>query len=112
MSEDAASENVDPLNINKLSVDYDYLLYKISDHVQSIQLDVKEICEKQYGLINNEIILNVIDENIKNFKILLQKCEDLENYFDMLDQIGVIAESFKERIKQISIEYKKVKKSH
>lgn len=115
MSNESASSNVapiteDPLGIDKLSVDYDYLLYKISDYVSSIQLQTTGICKRQNEIITEGIVEGVIEKNIEDLKELLKKCEELENHFDMLDQIALITETFKIRIVQVVHDYKEVKK--
>ncbi|CCC70807.1 hypothetical protein NCAS_0F03230 [Naumovozyma castellii] len=102
--------DADPLGIDKLSVDYDYLLYKIRDHVESIQLQTTQLCRTQNELVTNEIVENIIDRNISEFKLLLEKCEELENHFDMLDQIAIITESFNDRISAIIADYKQIKR--
>lgn len=99
----------DPLGIDKLSVDYDYLLYKINDYVQSMQLQVTEMCTKENKLISDDILTGLVDKNIKRLNDLLQKCDELENHFDMLDQIEMITATFKDRLSQISVDYKKIR---
>ncbi|QLG72044.1 hypothetical protein HG535_0C03980 [Zygotorulaspora mrakii] len=99
----------DPLNIDKLSVDYEYLIYKIKDYVQSIELETTQICRKQKELIENDIIVEIIDKNIRELKNILQKCDELENHFDMLDQISIITDAFKERLDNVVKEYKSSK---
>lgn len=91
----------DPLGINRLSVDYDYLMYKINDYVQSIQIQTNELCKQQATLVQEGVIEGVIDKNVAGFKELLEKCSELNNYFDMLEQISMIAEMNKERLAAI-----------
>lgn len=99
------------LGIDKLSIDYDYLIFKINDYISSIQLQTKEICQRQNELISEGIIKNVINENILKFKVLLESCEELENNFDMLDQIQIISESFAQRLREVTKNYIEIKKS-
>lgn len=96
----------DPLGIDKLSVDYDYLIYRIQDYVESIGLETTRICERQNKLITEDIVAQEIDHNIQEFKRLLEKCDALENHFDMLNEIAIITESFKERLDQVVKDYK------
>lgn len=104
-------EEVDTLGINKLIVDYDYLLYKINDHVQSIQYRTDQICKRQNQLVEQDIIEGQIDFNIDQFKKLLKHCDELETHFDMMDQIDLIAKSFKDRLQNITMEYSNIKRS-
>ncbi|CAH00010.1 Cnl1p [Kluyveromyces lactis] len=97
----------DPFNIDKLIVDYDYLLYKIQDELESIQLKTLEICQKQNEIVEHGIIEEVIDGNIGMAKDLLQKCDDLEKHYDQLDAVEGIVVSFKSRLKGVITQYKK-----
>ncbi|CCD23586.1 Cnl1p NDAI_0B05530 [Naumovozyma dairenensis CBS 421] len=101
----------DPLGIDKLSIDFDYLLYKIHGYVETIQLQTIDICHNQYTLIDEGIIEGVIDRNIQEFKKLLEKCNELENHFDMLDQIEMITKTFSERLTDLVTEYRQIKQS-
>ncbi|QHS72547.1 Cnl1p [Saccharomyces paradoxus] len=109
-SRESASAGDDPLGIDKLTVDYDYLLYKIKDYVQSIQLDTTELCKKQNEVMVNGIIENTIDKNIAKFKQLLEKCDTLENHYEMLNQLAMITDTFKERIAEAVNDYNSIKK--
>ncbi|QEU61306.1 Cnl1 [Kluyveromyces lactis] len=97
----------DPFNIDKLIVDYDYLLYKIQDELESIQLKTLEICQKQNEIVEHGIIEEVIDGNIGMAKDLLQKFDDLEKHYDQLDAVEGIVVSFKSRLKGVITQYKK-----
>ncbi|GCE98871.1 cyclin cln1 [Zygosaccharomyces mellis] len=107
MSEES---NDDSFGIDRLSMDYDYLLYKISDYVSSIEFQTNEICKRQNVLITENIVNGIVDENIENFKEIVTKCEKLENYFDMLDQINMITENFKTRITLVARDYRELQK--
>ncbi|EHN02987.1 YDR357C-like protein [Saccharomyces cerevisiae x Saccharomyces kudriavzevii VIN7] len=109
-SRESVSAGDDPLGIDKLTVDYDYLLYKIKDYVQSIQLDTTELCKKQNELIVNGIIESTIDKNIARFEELLKKCDELENHYEVLNQLATITDTFKERIAEAVNEYNELKK--
>ncbi|CAI4366462.1 BDN_1c_G0011920.mRNA.1.CDS.1 [Saccharomyces cerevisiae] len=109
-SRESASAGDDPLGIDKLTIDYDYLLYKIRDYVQSIQLDTTELCKKQNEVMVNGIIENTIDKNIAKFKELLEKCDTLENHYEMLNQLAMITDTFKERIAEAVNNYNSLKK--
>ncbi|KAL3235091.1 G1/S-specific cyclin CLN1 [Nakaseomyces bracarensis] len=94
------------LGIDKLSVDYDYLLYRISDRVKSIELDTTGVIKSQNQLVAG-IVEELIDQNISRFRSILQGCEELEDYFALLEQIELITDSFKDRldnaVKELSI---------
>lgn len=108
--ENTATGNEDQLGIDKLSVDYDYLLFKISDYVMNIQFETTAICRRHNELITQDIVEGVIEENIKQFNDVLKRCEELENYFDMLEQIAQISETFKIRLQKIIQDYNGLKR--
>ncbi|CUS21797.1 LAQU0S04e01002g1_1 [Lachancea quebecensis] len=101
----------DPFGIDRLSVDYDYLLYRIQDHVTSIQLSTTEICRQQNQLVEQGIIKDAIDVNIEEMHRMLQKCEELEAHFDMLDQIDGIVQAFRPRLDAIVREHRELTRS-
>lgn len=101
----------DPLGINRLAVDYDYLMYKIDDYVQSIQIHTHDICMQHGKVIKEGIIEGIIDKNVCEFKALLESCNELENYFDMLEQISFISDTFRQRLDSIYNELKILNKA-
>ncbi|KAM3162148.1 Biogenesis of lysosome-related organelles complex 1 subunit CNL1 [Lachancea thermotolerans] len=107
-NEGAAEGTRDPFGIDRLSVDYDYLLYRIQDHVTSIQLSTTEICRQQNQLVEQGIIGDAIDINIEEMRRILQKCEELETHFDMLDQIDSIVQAFRPRLDDIVREHREL----
>lgn len=104
-------QDVNDLGINRLILDYDYLLYKINDYVQSIQLRTNLLCKEQNRLIEADIIDGLINANIDHLKYILKKCDELETHFDMMDQIDQIVQSFKDRLQSIRSEYNQLKRN-
>ncbi|KAK5780096.1 hypothetical protein RI543_002638 [Arxiozyma heterogenica] len=104
-------QDVNDLGINRLILDYDYLLYKINDYVQSIQLRTNLLCMEQNRLIEADIIDGLINANIDHLTYILEKCDELETHFDMMDQIDQIVQSFKDRLQSIRSEYNQLKKN-
>lgn len=103
-------QDTNDLGINKLILDYDYLIYKINDYVQSIQLRTNLLCKEQNRLIETEIIGGLIDSNINHLNYISKKCDELETHFDMMDQIDLIVQSFKNRLQCVKYEYDDLKK--
>ncbi|CAG57771.1 uncharacterized protein GVI51_A02387 [Nakaseomyces glabratus] len=85
------------LGIDQLSVDYDYLVYRISDRVKSLELEATRLVQRQNELVG-QVSERVIDENIERFRGVLRGLDELEEYFAMMEQIGMITDSFKERL--------------
>ncbi|AET40257.1 Cnl1p Ecym_5515 [Eremothecium cymbalariae DBVPG len=101
--------NEDPFRVDKLILDYDYLIYRIKDHVLSIHLETTDICRKQNKLITEGIVEDIIDANIKGIEELLQKCGELEKYFVQLNAIDSIVGTFRERLDSIIKQYYDIK---
>lgn len=96
----------DSLGIDKLTMDYEYLLYKVHDYAQSIQLQSEQICQQQYDVISKDIIEEVIDVNIQQYTTLLADCAKLEDHMDMLVQLNTIVDSFKDRLQACNTKYR------
>lgn len=103
-------QDVNDIGINRLILDYDYLLYKINDYVQSIQLRTNLLCKEQNRLIETDIISGLINSNIEHLNYILKKCDELETHFDMMDQIDQIVQSFKNRLQSVRLEYNELRK--
>lgn len=103
-------QDLNDIGINRLILDYDYLLYKINDYVQSIQLRTSLLCKEQNRLIETDIISGLINSNIEHLNYILKKCDELETHFDMMDQIDQIVQSFKNRLQSVRLEYNELRK--
>lgn len=103
-------QDLNDIGINRLILDYDYLLYKINDYVQSIQLRTNLLCKEQNRLIETDIISGLINSNIEHLNYILKKCDELETHFDMMDQIDQIVQSFKNRLQSVRLEYNELRK--
>ncbi|KAH3900224.1 related to Biogenesis of lysosome-related organelles complex 1 subunit CNL1 [Saccharomycodes ludwigii] len=99
--QDQNGDSLDPLDINKLSLDYDYLMYKISDYISAIHQQTTDIVRQQSDLITKGIINTQIDQTIENCKGVLSKCHDLEDACDMLENIDSIIDEFFIRLRNI-----------
>ncbi|AGO12582.1 AaceriAER242Cp [[Ashbya] aceris (nom. inval.)] len=108
-SSQAEDVNRDPFRVDQLILDYDYLLYRIKDHVASIHLATTEVCRKQNQLVCSGIVEEIIDNNIKNVRELLAKCKELEAYFEQLNAIDGIVSTFHERMDEIVKQYRDIK---
>ncbi|AAS52923.1 AER242Cp [Eremothecium gossypii ATCC 10895] len=105
----AEDVNNDPFRVDQLILDYDYMLYRIKDHVASIHLATTELCRKQNQLVCTGIVEEIIDSNIKNVRELLTKCKELETYFEQLHAIDGIVSTFHERMDEIVKQYRDIK---
>lgn len=90
----------DPLQLQQLAVAYDYLMYKIGDHVlllcdrtcRSVATKLALVRRDYFGQLRLEDTLNEVDG-------LLARCTEVENDYAKLEQLYLFVESFKERLR-------------
>ncbi|ODQ78322.1 hypothetical protein BABINDRAFT_168496 [Babjeviella inositovora NRRL Y-12698] len=103
-------ENDDPLQIKLLALNFDYLLYKISDHVNALSQDTYTAIHGQQGEFD-ELDLPVLDASMEHIlKVLLPKLCELEANLMAIGQVSDIAKLFRERILTLEQSMKKQKR--
>ncbi|CCH45490.1 hypothetical protein BN7_5072 [Wickerhamomyces ciferrii] len=89
-------EEDDPLGVKRLALSFDYLLYKITEKVDSLaqQTELSVLSKK------NQVDVQLIDveNSMNNLKNLIKNCDELDNEFSMVEQINYIVNDFKHRI--------------
>jgi hypothetical protein len=99
-------EEDDPLGVKKLALSFDYLVYQITEKVQSLALQTEDTVKYKKQVAETQ--LNEVEESITSLNKLLKACEDLDNDFTKLEQISLIVTDFKTRIRQLESYFKKV----
>ncbi|ODV98383.1 hypothetical protein PACTADRAFT_31778 [Pachysolen tannophilus NRRL Y-2460] len=89
----------DPLGVKQLALNFDYLMYKISDRVKSLSEQTEDSITFQKN--NYESDVARINMNLLKLNRLLKDCQELMNEFNKIGQIGLIAQDFKKRIIEI-----------
>ncbi|GBL50986.1 hypothetical_protein [Candidozyma auris] len=103
-------EDDDPLKIKDLAVTYDYLMYKIHDHIATLsEITYKSVQTKQ-RLIEQDYFQHQLhlDENVAEIQSLLKSCDDIELQFMKLDQLYSFVDDFKARVAYLEEEFDKV----
>ncbi|KAK6463156.1 hypothetical protein DFJ63DRAFT_334713 [Scheffersomyces coipomensis] len=93
----------DPLEIRKLALSYDYLIYKINDHISNLADTTYESITTKQKLIEVNYLedqLNLSQE-LTEIDQLLDQCNQLEMEFLKLDQLQIFINDFKNRIEVI-----------
>ncbi|KAL6453625.1 CLN1 Biogenesis of lysosome-related organelles complex 1 subunit CNL1 [Candida maltosa Xu316] len=105
-----SNDDPDPLELRKLSLSYDYLMYKIKDYISTLtEQTYQAVVSKQYQ-INQEYFndqLKLFDE-YENIEQLLKTVNSLEMEFLKLDQLEVFIEDFKDRLNILEHEFGKL----
>ncbi|KAG2732517.1 hypothetical protein G9P44_004934 [Scheffersomyces stipitis] len=102
-----SEDDPDPLELRKLALSYDYLIYKINDHVSTMaDTTYQSILSKQKLIENNyfEDQLHLQDE-LDHVETLLDNCTQLELEFMKLDQLKMFIDDFKSRLDVLELEY-------
>ncbi|KAG7661313.1 uncharacterized protein J8A68_005205 [[Candida] subhashii] len=97
----------DPLELRQLAVSYDYLIYKIGDHMQTLmETTYASILNKQ-DLINSEYFDKQLQlsKQFEQIDRMLEPCNKLELEFLKLDQLGMFIADFKQRLNVLESEF-------
>lgn len=100
----------DPLEIKNLAVTYDYLMYRINDHISNLSdlthqsiINKKRLVEEEY--FGGQLKL---DEKIAEADKLMRECTELEMLFLKLDQLYLFVGDFKTRLLTLESEFKRL----
>ncbi|ODQ60466.1 hypothetical protein WICANDRAFT_12805, partial [Wickerhamomyces anomalus NRRL Y-366-8] len=97
-------EEDDPLGVKKLALSFDYLLYKISEKMEVLAQQTESSVISRKDEAERELL--DVETSANNLKDLIQKCDNLDNDFTMLEQISIIVSDFKQRIKNLELQIK------
>lgn len=100
----------DPLQIKDLAVQYDYLIYKISDHISNLaDLTYLSVISKQQ-LIEEDYFENQLglDKELDESNKMIEECNKLEMVYTKLDQLYLFVEDFKTRITYLENRFKEM----
>lgn len=89
----------DPLNIKDLCLKYDYLMFKIKDHIQGLSESTYDALLHKKSLIDTFLTDELaIDQEMAHADELLAQCDTVEAQFMKLDQISEFVSEFKIRV--------------
>lgn len=96
-------EGDDPLEIKKLAVSFDYLMYKIKDRVSTLCDSTYEAVSAKNKWINADYLdkqLNISGQ-IEEIDDILRACDAVENQFMRLEQLEMFVADFNRRLARI-----------
>lgn len=105
-----SNSDPDPLELRKLSLSYDYLMYKISDYINTLtEQTYQAVLSKQYQ-INQEYLNDQLKlfDNYEKIDDLLKMVNNLEMEFLKLDQLDQFILDFKQRLNVLEYEFDKL----
>ncbi|CCG22664.1 hypothetical protein CORT_0B09600 [Candida orthopsilosis Co 90-125] len=96
-------QEADPLELHKLSLSYDYLMFKIKDYIKTLTDQTYESVLQKQDHINHDYFENQLNLPIQYEEIdkLLKTCNELEQEFMKIDQLEMFAHDFKQRLDAI-----------
>lgn len=100
----------DPLEIKDLSVKYDYLIYKINDHIANLADITHQSVTTKRKLIDEQYFDHQLrlDDQLKDADRLIQECTELETLFMKLDQLYMFVGEFKKRMTVLEQEFEQL----
>lgn len=102
----------DPLVLKNLAINFDYLMYKINDHISNLSEKAHNAVSAKQDFVNEEYLqkqLN-LEKELNEIDIILNKCNELELDFMKLDQLYLFVEDFKLRLDSLEHGFKEVSK--
>lgn len=100
----------DPLELKDLAVEYDYLMYKINDHIANLAEITYQSVTTKRKLIDEEYFDQQLhlDEQLEDADRLIDKCKELELLFMKLDQLYMFVGDFKTRLSTLEREFSQI----
>lgn len=101
------SEIEDPLALKELALNYDYLIYKINDHVKNLSEQTFESVSYKDKVIKEHFLANTLDldNELKKVDDLIAKCDEIELEFLKLDQLTIFIDDFKKRVTKLESQF-------
>lgn len=105
-------EAIDPLELHKLSLNLDYLIYKIKDNIETLTEQTYNSIVSKEKAIDEEYLQGQLhlQHEYNHCDVLLQKCNQLENDFSKLQQLYSFVDGFKVTIEQLELEFEELER--
>lgn len=97
----------DPLQLKDLAVKYDYLMYKIGDHITNLADLTHQSVVNKRKLIDEDYFDKQLqlDAELDGADQLLEECRELESLFMKLDQLYMFVGDFKTRLSSLESDF-------
>lgn len=101
--------NEDPLEITPLAVSYDYLVYKIKDHILTLAESTYLSVKKKHELVDDYLTKQLdLHTEIESIDALIKECTSLQQDMQKLQQLRMFIDDFKVRMDAVEKGYKEV----
>lgn len=95
----------DPLNIKELTVNFDYLIYKINDRIKTLSEKAQASTTRLKE--NAELTILEIDKLIQHYYEISKVLDGINNDFNKIKQINIIISEFVPRIRALEEYFEK-----
>ena len=98
-----ASDDDDPLQIKQLALAYDYLMFKINNHIAKLSERTLEAVAAEDEYVSHEYLEKQLNlgEEYARIDNVLRGAEILEQDFLKLEQLIYFVEDFKRRVEEL-----------
>jgi hypothetical protein len=113
-NQDVEEDAVDPLELHKLLLSFDYLMFKIKDDIANLtDQTYRSIIQKQ-KLIDEDYLQDQLhlQQELEYCDLLLRKCDQLETDFSKLQQLYLFVDSFKICLARLETEFEQLDQTH
>ncbi|CAN3374205.1 hypothetical protein DIURU_004126 [Diutina rugosa] len=95
-----ASGDDDPLELRRLAVSYDYLVFKIKDRMAALIEETERAVVLKEQAVEEEYLGQklAIGDRMEQIDQLNKRCDELEAEFARLEQLYVFVDDFKARL--------------
>ena len=95
-----SSQETDPLELHKLSLSYDYLMFKIKDYIKTLTDQTYDSVLQKHDYIKHDYFERQLNlpQQYKEIDKLLKTCDDIEQEFMKIDQLEMFVNDFKQRL--------------
>lgn len=100
-------DDIDPLDIHKLSLSFDYLMFKIKDSIATLSDSTYDTIVRKQKFIDDEYFEEQLHlgTEMESTDELIERCSRLENEFFKLDQLYEFVEDFKTRLSELETQF-------
>lgn len=106
-----ATGDDDPLELRRLAVSFDYLVFKIKDRIAALVEDTERAVVLKEQAVEEEYLGRrlAIGDRMEQIDELVSRCDELEAEFARLEQLYAFVDDFKARVAALKQGFASVK---
>ncbi|VEU20037.1 DEKNAAC100279 [Brettanomyces naardenensis] len=107
---DDDEEEEDPLQVRRLALTFDYLMYKIQDHTTVLSEAVAQNVD--YTKKQQEFEISQVNRRIKEARKIINECNRTDLEIDKLEQLQLMTRDFRDRLASLDTRLKRHNKTY